>query len=98
MNLLRWFSAPRARPILLRLDLGGRPCPPTVDVEAEWLPSRARASETLLSASSMVLVPWRGDAQEAVLSVRVGDQVGHAVITREDNRDQPVLHLRLSVG
>ena len=97
MNPFRWLSsAPKTRPILLRLDLGGQPCPPSVEVEAEWLPSQTRASERLLSASSMVLLPWRGDSQRAVLSIRVGDRIGRAVVTREDNRDGPVLDVRMA--
>lgn len=85
MNLPRWMRPTRpttTHPILLRLDLGGAPCPSTVEVDAEWLPRRTRASEQLISASAMVLLPWRRDADEAVLSIRAGGRVGRATVTR----------------
>ena len=95
MNPFRSFFAAPTRPILLRLDLGGAPCPASVEVEAEWLPAGIRTSAPFLSESSMLLLPWRADADEAVLSVRVGARVGHASVTREANRDGPVLDLAL---
>jgi hypothetical protein len=98
MNPLRWLLPRPTHPILLRLDLGGLPCPPSVEVESEWLPSRTRRADQVLASSSMVLVPWRGDAQEAVLSVRVGKHVGRARITREANSDGLVLDLRLDAA
>jgi hypothetical protein len=96
MNPFRWLAARPTHPILLRLDLGGAPCPSSVEVEAEWLPSRTRRAVRLLSASSMVLVPWHADAKEAVLSLRAGAHVGQATVTREANRSGLVLDVRLS--
>ena len=95
MNPLRWLFARPTHPILLRLDLGGLPCPSSVEVETEWLPSRLRRAGQVLSSSSMVLVPWQGDAAEAVVSVRIGAHVGRTRVTREANSDGTVLELRL---
>lgn len=95
---MRWLTrlfTPDARPILLRLDLGGQACPSSVDVETEWLPGGVRGSSHVLSSASMVLLPWRGDEDEARVSVRVGERVGRARVTRESNRDGCVLDLRL---
>ncbi len=84
------------RPILLRLDLGGAHCPTHAVVEADWLPSRERAMYQLLTSSSMVLVPWRGESTRVTLTVRAGAHEGRAVVARADNRDGAVVHVALA--
>jgi hypothetical protein len=98
MSPFDWFlPAPKVRPpLLLRLDLGGVPCPASVEVDTEWLPTRARATGRYLSASSMVLVPWRSDASTVRVRVRIGDEVGDATVTREENRDGEVITIGMS--
>lgn len=83
------------RPILLRLELAGGRCPPEAVVEADWLPSRERATYRLITSSSMVLVPWRGESTRVALVVRVGERVGRVVVARSDNRDGAVIDVGL---
>jgi hypothetical protein len=96
MKWLSWLRPPVVRPVLLRLDLRGSLCPATVEVEARWLPEGERVRATLLSSSSMVLLPWRASASEAEVSVRAGAHVGATRVTRESNRDGAVVDVRLA--
>lgn len=84
------------RPILLRLELGSGRCPTEAVVEADWLPSRERATYRLITSSSMVLVPWRGDSTRVSLVVRIAGRVGRVVVARSDNRDGAVVSVGLA--
>lgn len=95
MGFLEWFVPPPTRPILLRLDLGGAPCPAFVDIEAQWFPLGERVESTLISASSMLLLPWRANADRVSLIVRAGGHRAHALVTRASNCDGGVLDLKL---
>lgn len=96
MGFLEWFSAPPVRPILLRLDLGGAPCPPFVEIEAQWFPVGEHVQTTLISSASMALLPWRGKAERAALTVRAGGREGRAEVTRESNRAGEVFEVKLA--
>ncbi len=92
MNLFGWLRPQPTPPILLRLSLG-EACPSAVEVEAEWLPSRRRVRERYISTASMVLVPWRRDAEGAVLRIHAAGHVGEAEVTAESNRSGTVVDL-----